>query len=425
MNLYIIAPCREEDIWRKKRATFTLPPMALAILAALTPEGFNIKVTDELVDDIDFSFPADIVALSVNTTNAFRAYEVAESFRKSGARIVMGGIHPSVMTDESSLHTDSIVKGEAECVWAEVLNDFKNGQLKTVYECDEKPVPDTIPVPKWEFLSENKYFVPRTFQASRGCPYGCNFCSSTHFFGVKYRFRPIDRVIDEISSYPKRMVVFVDDNIVGKPEYSKELFKALKGMNKMWVAQSSIDIAKDDSLLRLAAESGCAGLLIGFESIRYGNKSDVKKLRTAEEYEEAIKTIRGYGLGIHGSFVLGFDDDDVDTFHSTVDFVLKNRLEVGNYCKLTPFPGTRLFDKMNEESRLLHRNWALYDRYNIVFQPKNFSTEDFRRLADEAYKRTYSIPSILKRTPKVVKNIPYYYAMNLSYRFGARARRKS
>jgi radical SAM superfamily enzyme YgiQ (UPF0313 family) len=425
MNLYIIAPCRKEDIWRKRRATFTLPPMALAILAALTPEDFSIKVTDELVDDIDFSFPADIVALSVNTTSAFRAYEVAARFRKTGARIVMGGIHPSVMPEESSRHADSIVIGEAEGIWEELMNDIMAGQLKTVYECVDRPLPETIPAPRWELLHENKYFVPRTFQVSRGCPYGCNFCSSTHFFGIKYRFRPVGRVMDEIRDYTKRMIVFVDDNIVGKFDYSRELFKALKGKNKMWVAQSSIDIAKDESLLRLASDSGCAGLLIGFESIRYGNKSDVKKLKTAKEYEEAIKTIRGYGIGVHGSFVFGFDDDNVDTFHSTVDFVMKNRLEVGNYCKLTPFPGTRLFEKMNKEGRLLHRNWSLYDRYNIVFRPKNFSIEEFRRLADKAYKRTYSIPSIIRRTPTVVKNIPYYYAMNLSYWFGARVRRKS
>jgi radical SAM superfamily enzyme YgiQ (UPF0313 family) len=425
MNLYIIAPCRKEDIWRKKRATFTLPPMSLAILASLTPSDFTIKVTDELVGDIDFDYPADLVALSVNTTSAFRSYDVAGRFRRRGAKIVMGGIHPSVMTEESAQYADSIVIGEAEVIWEEVLNDFRRGDLRKIYACDEKPSPDAIPVPMWEYLNEKKYYVPRTFQASRGCPYGCNFCSSTHFFGVKYRFRPIEKVIGEIKEYPKKMVVFVDDNIVGNPDYSRELFKALKGLNKMWVAQSSIDIAKDEALLRLASESGCAGILIGFESIRYGNRSEVKKLKKVDEYEEAIRLIKSHGLSVHGSFVFGFDEDTIDIFRSTVDFVLRNRLEVANYCKLTPFPGTRLFEKMDNEGRLLHKDWALYDRYNVVFQPKNFTIDEFKKFADEAYKKTFSMSSILRRTPSVIRNIPYYYAMNMSYWLGARARRKS
>ncbi|MGE5892800.1 MAG: B12-binding domain-containing radical SAM protein [bacterium] len=425
MNLHIIAPCRGEDIWRKKKATFTLPPMSLALLAALTPPEFTIRVTDELVDDIDFRFPADLVALSVNTTNAFRAYEVAQKFRESGAAVVMGGIHPSVMPDESLRHADSIVIGEAEPVWPEVLDDFKRGALKSTYHCAQKPDPGLIPQPRWEFLGEKKYYVPRTFQVSRGCPHGCSFCSSTQFFGVQYRFRPIDRVVDEISSYPKRMVVFVDDNIVGKPDYSRELFKALRGLRKMWVAQSSIDIAKDESLLKLAAESGCAGLLIGFESIRYENRADVKKLRSADDYAAAIRIIKKHGIGVHGSFVFGFDDDTADLFSSTMDFVLRNRLDVANYCKLTPFPGTRLFERMEQEGRLLHRNWSLYDRYNVIFQPKHFSIEEFKDLADGIYRKTYSIPSILRRTPRVMRNIPYYYAINMSYWRGARLRRSS
>ncbi|GBD99959.1 radical SAM superfamily protein [bacterium BMS3Abin07] len=425
MNLHVIAPRRKEDIWRKKRATFTLPPMALAILAALTPAGINIKVTDELVDDIDFDYPADLVALSVNTADAFHSYEVADRFRRAGARIVMGGIHPSVMPDEALLHADSVVIGEAENKWEGVIDDFINNRLKEKYRSDDKPAPETIPRPRWDLLNTKKYYLPRTIQASRGCPYGCSFCSSTQFFGVKFRLRPVEKVVEEVREYPGKMLVFVDDNIVCKPDYSRELFSALRGLGKMWVAQSSIDIAKDATLLRLASESGCAGLLIGFESITYGNRTDIKKLRTAREYEEAISVIRSYGIGVNGSFVFGFDADDLDTFHSTVDFVLRNRLEVSNYCKLTPFPGTRLFRKMDEEGRLLHRDWSKYDRYNIVYQPKNFSIDDFKRYTDDAYRKTYSISSIIRRTPGVVKNIPYYYALNLSYRFGARALRNS
>lgn len=398
--------------------------MALALLASLTPGSFDIKITDELVEDIDFSYEPHLVALSVNTTNSLRAYEVADFFRNKGAKIIMGGIHPSVMPEEALRYADSVVVGEAEGVWPEVIADFQKGKLKDLYNCSEHPDMSDVPEPAWEFLKGNRYFVPRTFQVSRGCPYGCSFCSSTSFFGMEYRFRPIERVAEEIRRYQKKFIVFVDDNIAGRPDYSRELFNAFKPLKKRWVAQSSIDIAKDERLLKLAAESGCAGLLIGFESIRYGNKKDIGKLRSPEEYAEKIRLIHSYGIGVHGSFVFGFDGDTEDVFMDTLNFVRRNRLEVANYCKLTPFPGTVLFDRMSSEGRLLTTDWSRYDRYHLVFKPKNIDIERFYHLADEAYRKTYSPLSILRRTPGVLKNIPYYYAINLSYWLGSRLRRK-
>ncbi len=424
MRIYIIAPCRKEDIWRKRRATFTLPPMALAILASLTPPEIEIKITDELVEDVDLTASPDLVALSVNTTNSLRAYELARHFRAQGAKIVMGGIHPSVMPEEALEHADSVVVGEAEAVWPELIADFQKGRLKEVYTSSKQPEMDMVPKPAWHLLRQQRYFVRRTFQVSRGCPYGCSFCSSTRFFGRKYRFKPIERVVDEIKNYEKSFIVFVDDNIIGSREYAYELFKALKPLRIRWVAQASIDIARDEPLLRLAAESGCAGLLIGFESIRYGNRKDVKKLKTPQEYEERIRLMRSYGIGVHGSFVFGFDEDTKDVFEDTVRFVLKNRLEVANYCKLTPFPGTDLFDRMKQEGRLTTMDWSKYDRYHVVYQPKNLEIKEFYRLTEEAYTKTYSPLSIIKRTPGVLKNIPYFYAINFSYMIGARLRAK-
>ncbi|MEW6067824.1 MAG: radical SAM protein [Nitrospirota bacterium] len=405
-------------------ATFTLPPMALAILASLTPKTIELKITDELVEDVDLSAEADVVALSVNTTNSQRAYQLAAHFRKKGAKIIMGGIHPSVMPEEALLHADSVVIGEAEYIWNEVISDFLNGRPKELYNCSCHPDMADVPEPSWEILKSKKYFMQRTFQVSRGCPYGCSFCSSTRFFGKKYRFKPIGQVADEIRHYLKKFVVFVDDNIVGKPDYSRELFLALKPLKKRWIAQSSIDIAKDENLLKLAAESGCAGLLIGFESVRYANKKDVRKLKAPDEYAEKIRLIHSYGISVHGSFVFGFDEDTEDVFHDTVDFVFKNRLEVANYCKLTPFPGTELFEQMKKEERLLTMDWSKYDRYHLVFRPMNIDIKRFYYLTDEAYKKTFSFFSILRRTPQVIKNIPYYFAINLSYGFGARLRRK-
>lgn len=425
MKLYLISPCRPEDIWRKRRVTFSLPPMSLAIIAALTPPDIEVKITDELVEDIDFDYPADLVALSVMTTNALRSYDVADIFRKKGMKVIMGGIHPSVLPDEASIHADSIVSGEAEGIWPEVIEDFKMGALKKLYISNDHPDSSIIPFPKWELLREDRYFVPRTFQVSRGCPYGCSFCSSTSFFGMKFRFRPVGRVMDELKGYKKRMIVFVDDNIVGNPEYSKELFTALKGLGKRWVAQASIDIARNEGLLKLAAEGGCAGLLIGIESVNYNNHSDVRKLKKETEYEEAIKKIKSFGIGVHGSFVFGLDGDTIDVFESTVDFVVRNRLEVANYCKLTPFPGTKLYEKMLKEERLIHKDWSRYDRYHVVFHPKQFPVEILYKMTDRAYRKTYTFLSIWKRRPSNLKDLPYHLAINIDYRLGRRLRRSS
>jgi radical SAM superfamily enzyme YgiQ (UPF0313 family) len=422
MRLHIIAPCRGEDIWRKRRSTFTLPPMALGILAALTPPDVEVRVTDELVEDIDFGWAADAVALSVNTTSAPRSYEVAGRFRERGARVIMGGIHPSVLPGEAGEHADVVVRGEAEARWAEVVEDLRRDSLKPVYECGH-PKPEDIPAPQWDLINGKRYFTPQTFQVSRGCPYGCSFCSSTSFFGTKYRFQDVGRVVDEVRRYPKRFLVFVDDNIVGSRAYARELFGALRPLGKRWVAQSSVDIAKDGELLELARKSGCAGFLIGLESVSYGNRGDVRKLRRAEEYEEMIARIRGAGIGVHGSFVFGFDGDGPEVFHETVDFVMRNRLEVANYCKLTPFPGTRLYEEMEKEGRITERDWSKYDRYNIVYRPKNVSVAELKRGADEAYRRTYGPMSILRRLPGRLRNIPYYLAINGSYWLGARRRR--
>ncbi|MEW6109171.1 MAG: radical SAM protein [Nitrospirota bacterium] len=420
MRLYIISPCRHEDIWRKRRAAFVLPQMSLAILAALTPPGFEIKVTDELVDDIDFDYPADLVAISSNTTNSFRAYDVSKIFRGKGAKVIMGGIHPSVVPEEALKHADSVVIGEAEGIWGTVVDNFITNRMEKIYRADSYPEPSDIPSGRWDLLNTGRYYVSRTFQTSRGCPHGCSFCSSTQFFGVKHRCRPVESVISELKGYRGRLAVFIDDNIAGNPVYAKELFSGMKKIKRRWVAQSSVEIAKDNQLLRLAAESGCAGLLIGFESINSDNSRDVKKLRNVRQYSEYIKEIKAHGIGVHGSFIFGFDNDSVDVFENTVDFVMQNRLEVANYCKLTPFPGTKLFMDLSSEGRIIHKNWEKYDRYNIVFRPKNLPVEELHKKSLDAYLKTYSIRSIFKRMPSNIKNILPYFAINLGYRLGSR-----
>ncbi len=425
MRLYIISPCRPEDFWRKRRATFTLPQMSLAILAALTPSHVETKITDELVDDIDFNYPVNLVAITTNTTNAPRAYQVAKAFREKGATIIMGGIHPSVMPDEALQHADSVFIGEAENLWGNVIEDFMANSLKQVYRTEKFPDPADIPFGRWDLLKTGRYYTKQTFQSTRGCPHGCSFCSSTQFFGVKHRCRPVGNVIAELKGYKGRLAIFIDDNIAGNLTYARELFTAIKKIKRRWVAQTSIEIAKDSSLLKLAAESGCAGLLIGFESVITENSKDVRKLRRVEQYAEAVREIKSHGISVHGSFIFGFDNDTPDVFKATVDFVMKNRLEVANYCKLTPFPGTRLYSEMLAQSRIIDHNWEHYDRHTLVYKTNHISPEELHNNAREAYLKTYSVKSILQRMPSNMKNILPYFAINLSYRLGARRLSKS
>ncbi len=424
-RLYIIAPCRSDEIWRKKRATFVLPQMSLAILAELTPPNFDIKVTDELVDDIDFTYPADLVAITSNTTNAPRAYAVADEFRKRGARIVIGGIHPSTLPEEALGHADSVAVGEAEGIWEKILDDFLTGSMGTVYQGGAYPDAAVMPSGRWDLLNTKRYYVPRTFQTSRGCPHGCGFCSSTQFFGVRHRCRPVGRIVDEMKSYRKQIAVFIDDNIAGNPAYARELFQALIPLRQRWVSQCSIDIARDSELLRLASESGCEGLLIGFESINPANAGDVRKLRKASQYAEAIREIKRHGIGVHGSFIFGFDHDTPEIFDATLRFVMENRLEVANYCALTPFPGTRLFEDLRSQGRITESDWSRYDRRHIVYEPKQISADELLTRTSDVYLETYRMNSILKRMPRKLRNIPPYLAINLSYRLGAKRLRRS
>jgi radical SAM superfamily enzyme YgiQ (UPF0313 family) len=253
-----------------------------------------------------------------------------------------------------------------------------------------------------------------------GCPHGCSFCSSTQFFGVRHRCRPVGKVTEELKEYRGRIAVFVDDNIAGNPAYARELFTAMKKVKKRWVAQSSIEIAKDNELLRLAAESGCEGLLIGFESVNEKNSNEIRKLRKTDSYAAYIREIKSHGIGVHGSFIFGFDNDTPEVFGNTLRFVMENRLEAANFCKLTPYPGTRLFEEMRAQGRILHTDWEKYDRFNIVFRPKNISEEELWEKTWDVYEKTYSLRSIIQRMPSKLRNIPPYLAINISYRLGAK-----
>jgi radical SAM superfamily enzyme YgiQ (UPF0313 family) len=419
MRVGLVAPAPASYIWRKRRVVFTLPPMALPLLAAITPSGVEVRLIDEAVEDVDLNLEADLVGLSSMTANSTRAYALADHFRSRGIPVVMGGVHPSSIPEEALKHCDAVVIGEAESLWQRILEDANAKNLQRMYQNSSPASLESLPAPRWDLLPGQRYFIPRTVQVSRGCPMSCSFCSVSSFFGRSHRTRPLEQVLEEIKSLRRRFFIFVDDNLTGDPAVAKELFGAMIPLKKKWVAQCSVSIADDNELLNLAARSGCLGLLIGFESLSPDVLRSIgKRENLSRRYEEVIQKIHDRGIHIQGSFIFGFDEDTPEAIQSTVQFVKENRLTGVNYCHLTPFPGTQLFSNLEEEGRILHKDWSLYDRQNIVFRPRHFTPQELKDKILWAYRQTYNWRSLWQRRPFSFQHISLYLALNFGYMRG-------
>jgi len=415
MKLELIAPVTPESSRKRKKAL--CPPLGLAMVAALTPPEVKVSLTDENVTAIDFQKEIDLVGITALTVTAQRAYEIADTFRARGVKVILGGIHPSVLPEEASQHADAVVIGEAEGIWSNLIEDFKANKLQRVYRQRERPSLLSLPIPRRDLFAEAAYFVRHTISATRGCPYSCSFCSVTSFFGHTYRCRPVEEILKEIETFDERkLIAFVDDNIIGNPKFAKELFHALVPYKIKWVGQASVTIARDDELLKLAADSGCIALLIGFESLSPANLAAVgKSINVVDEYESVIRKVHSHGITIHGFFIFGFDEDDEDVFKRTVRFARKMRLESAQFDFLTPYPGTAFCESLDKAGRIVTKDWSQYG-YNLVFEPKPMSREMLQKGHDWAWRKFYSIPSIWSRVGVVRRNLATLWAINLYYR---------
>lgn len=409
MKISLIAPAVYEITKRPKKPISFISPFNLAMLAALTPEDVEVTITDEEIQGIDFDREVDMVGITVYTCRAVRAYQIADAFRKKGVTVILGGFHPTFLPDEALKHGDSIVIGEAEETWPQLIKDFKNGALKRIYDSSSRIGLSDVPVPRSDLLKKENYMFPHQISIGRGCPFSCKFCSVTTYFGGTYRFRPIEKVLKEIEFLKNngirsswldisKSIHFIDDNIIAKPAYSKELFKAITPYKIKWVGAASLNIAEDDELLSLASKSGCIGLFIGIESINQKTLDSVrKKANTVERFENGIKRLHSYKISVQGSFIFGFDDDDDSVFERTVRFAQKVKLELAEFNILTPYPGTKVFEEMDNEGRLLTKDWSKYDNSRAVFKPKNMSPEMLENGTRWAWKEFYKTSSIYKR----------------------------
>lgn len=401
MKIRLIDPAPKDNLLMqtdKDIKSYWFARLSLTTIAALTPPEIEVAITDENVEEIDFDEEVDLVGLTAMTMHALRAYEIADRFRARNIPVVMGGLHASSLPQEAKAHVDAVVIGEAEGVWRQLLADAQQGRLQPFYQSKDFCSLKSQPHPRLDLLKKRHYWTVNCVQATRGCPFSCDFCSVAQFFGNTYRYRPVDEVIEEVKQLPPGYFTFVDDNIMGRPEYAKELFQKLAPLKRRWTSQGSLTMAKDTQLLKLAAASGCYALFVGIESLTQDNLAAMNKsINNVARYEEAIRIIHDHGIMIVGSFIFGFDHDDDSVFERTVRFCEKNKIDLPIFFILTPVPGTRLYKKMEAEGRILHRDWSRYNGSNVVFKPKLISEETLFNGYSWAFQECYSYGSIARR----------------------------
>ena len=401
MKVTLIEPAMIKNKDFSEKRSWQLTPLTLATLAGITPPDVEVEALDDRIEEIDYDAPRDLVGISVKTFTARRAYQIATEFRKRGVPVILGGHHPTLLPDEALRYADSILMGEAEGIWSDVLRDVKHKQLKQTYR-QAQPLPlEGVRVNRSVWAGK-KYLPVGMVETTRGCPFSCNFCSVTTFFGRGFRHRPPQEVVAEIEGLDKKFVFLVDDNIVADKEAAKELFRALMPLKIRWISQASLTMTKDQELMRLMHESGCAGVLTGIETISRANLKQIHKSwnTVGIGYGEALKIARDHGIAIVGSFILGMDEDTPESLNELLEFTIHERFFAVLFNLLTPYPGTELYKQFLADGRLTRPEWWLDPDYtygSVVFRPQNISAHELEQGRLRLYREFYSASSMLKR----------------------------
>jgi radical SAM superfamily enzyme YgiQ (UPF0313 family) len=371
-------------------------------LAAVTPKNHTMEMVDEAVEKVDFDSDVDLVAITTFTRSAPRAYEIADEFRKRGKKVVLGGYHVSALPNEAIKHADSIVIGEGEDSFPKLLEDLEKKELKPFYE-QEKPVDlDKVPIlsQKERMMYKSSSFT-QSIQISKGCPVGCIFCSISYMkFGNIHRTRSIENVIKEMKTIPEKIISFADPSLTTNPKYTKQLFREMRGLNKIFGCEGNANIlGRDDELLKLAAEAGCLSWYIGFESISQETIDSIgKSTNKVENYKKIIKKVHDYGMRVETAFMFGFDTDKPDVFTKTIDTIKDWEIDLIDCSTITPYPGTPFFNQLEKENRLLTKDWEKYDSFQVVFQPKHMSPEELANGVQTVWEEFYTPQAALKRS---------------------------
>jgi radical SAM superfamily enzyme YgiQ (UPF0313 family) len=390
------------------RSADALEPLAFAVLAGATPPDVRLQLHDERLAPVPLDESADLVGITVETYTARRAYQIADHYRGRGIPVVMGGYHPSFMPDEAASHADAVVVGDADSIWPDVVRDAREGRLKPRYRADAQPPLDGV---RYDRSIFHGLGYPRvaSVQVSRGCRYACDFCSIHAFYGSRVRQRPAQEVAAEIAATGRRRVLIVDDNLFTDRTHACELFRALIPLNIQWGCQITVDVADDGALLDLMAQSGCVAALVGFESLDSDNLRQMNKawMLRRQSTQAAVGRLHDRGIMVYGSFIFGYDHDTPDTIRRTVDFALDAKLFLANISVLTPMPGSRLYQRLQGEGRLLFDSWWLDPRYSygdVTYRPARMTAEALYDGCRQARAAFYEFGALARRLTNVRAN---------------------
>jgi len=389
--------------------------MTLHQLEAVTPKKHDIELICEDNKKIHFYKDYDVVGVSYYTATANRAYEIADQFRENGTKVVLGGYHASALPSEAKQHADAVVIGEAEETWPQLLNDIENNRFKKFYSSEEPVDINNIPNPT--LTKTPSLFNVGSIQATRGCPFECEFCAISNIkFGKLYRKKSVDKVINEIENIPYKYFVFYDGSITVDLDYAKDLFKRIKGLDKKFTAFGHANMVKDEEFLKLASEAGCIAWDIGFESIYQTTLDKLKKkANIVKEYGQVAKKLHEYGMSVVGSFIFGFDDHTTDVFDETFEALKRWDIDSVGATILTPLPGTKLYDRMKKENRLLTNDWSKYDMCHVVFEPKKMTSEELYCGTRRFIKEYFSSKNLFYRLINNSKNLGLISSIGINY----------
>ena len=385
-----------------------VPPITGIHLAAITPSAHEIKVVHQQVEPVDLDSEADLIAISFFSGFANADHRLAREFKKRNRIVVGGGPHVTYNEEESLRYFDSIVTGEAENVWEELLRDAEKGGLRNIYRgtpCDMK----NLPTPRYDLLP-NRFFIKKVLQATRGCPFSCSFCTVPSL-NPGFRLRPVEDVVRDAAHdrfpfwWQRKVVWFWDDNLTIRRPYIRSLLQEMIPLKKWWLTQASMDIAKDPELLDLMRESGCIGVFLGIESFGKESLKDANKRQNkADQYKAAVAEIRKRGIAVMAGFIAGFDSDDYSAIVAMSDRLMEIGVDVPFLSIMTPFKGTSLYEKLKQEDRILEkRGWNYYNGYNVAFQPRNLSPAELLQAHRQLWRRSFSPKHSLKRIARSLR----------------------
>jgi radical SAM superfamily enzyme YgiQ (UPF0313 family) len=433
MKISLIYPNlgRHEDRGFRDRAA--MEPLGLGVLGGLTASDMEVVLHDDRLEEIPFDQPTDLVAITTQVFMARRAYEISQEYRRRGVKVILGGVHPTLLPEEAARHADSILVGDAEGAWPRVIRDLRAGRLKPRYYGAPGVVQGGGVLPRWD-LCEGKGYLPiNLIQYGRGCHFSCDFCAISVFFHRRHHYRPVSEVLAEVRARKKRLFFFVDDNIISDHQAAKNLFRALIPLEIRWVSQASLDMLDDPELMELMMESGCLGHVVGFESVDTGSLHGMKKYQNLRigfgRYAEAVEELREYGLQTWAAFTLGHDHDTVDSLWKTLEFAKESRFAFAAFNVLMPYPSTPLYRRLQAEDRLLYDGkWWVHPEYRFnhaAFRPAHMTPDELTEIGLKLRKSFNSVGSILRRAVDPRTNLKTLYKLLIFATYGPLFRREA